>query len=69
MGGARLAHLPLEREVGDARLARYLKLRTAMKQFGHGREAIGRVVVDGEAHVGGARRHDADEVAVLRGRK
>ena len=55
MGGARLAALLLEGDEGEFRLARNENTRA---QSSHVREALGGVVVDGEAHVGGARRHD-----------
>ncbi len=59
MGGARFSRLLLEGEVGDARLARNLQAAQKLAapkraQRGQGR---GRVVVDGKADVGGARRH------------
>ena len=64
MGGARFSRLLLEREVGDARLARNLEAaqKLAAPKSAHRGQGRGRVVVDGKADVGGARRHGSGSV-------
>jgi len=67
MGGARLADLLLEGNVGHARLARHLQGRAL--QCMHRDERIARVVVDGKADVGCAGRHGSGRKRVARGEK
>lgn len=67
MGGARLGDLLLEGKVGHARLAR--DLQGGALQCMHCDERIARVVVDGKADVGRARRHGSGRKRVSRGEK
>lgn len=67
MGGARLAYLLLEGEVGHARLARDLEGQAL--QCMHRDERIAGVVVDGKADVGCTGRHGSVRKRVSRGGK